>query len=268
MKRMFKSIAKFSVKFRWPIIILWIAAVPIVSANFPNINDVTKNNTSDFLPKNSPTAKAADLEQAFQRRDTATNSVIVVSREKGTLSPADSAAIRQMVDKVKKVKDITEVRDLGPSADGHAQEYFVGISGAGFGQGALGIIDDVRATMKKVPLPSGAKAYLTGDLAAGADQEKANSKGTHSVEIYSVILILALLLFVFRAALAPLVTLLPAGLALAISQPVIAESTKAGVQVGFITQILLIVLLLGAGTDYGLFLVFRVREEMRTKGGY
>ena len=72
-----------------------------------------------------------------------------------------------------------------------------------------------------------------------------------------------LLLLVFRAVLAPIVTLLPAGLALAVAQPIIAESTKIGVQVAFITQILLIVLVLGAGTDYGLFLVFRVREELR-----
>ena len=33
-------------------------------------------------------------------------------------------------------------------------------------------------------------------------------------------------------------------------------------KISFFTQILLIVLLLGAGTDYGLFLVFRVREEL------
>ncbi len=34
-----------------------------------------------------------------------------------------------------------------------------------------------------------------------------------------------------------------------------------------ITDILLIVLLLGAGTDYGLFLVFRVREALRSGQG-
>ena len=263
---MFKAIARFSVRFRWPIIILWIALVPIVTASFPKITDVTKNSTQDFLPKNSPTARASDLEQAFQRKDTATNSVIVASRGSGPLAAADNAALSRLADSVKKVKEVTEVRDLGASADGQAHEYFVGISGAAFGQGAFKIIDDVRATIHKTNLPSGVHAYLTGDLAAGVDQENANSAGRNRVEIYSVILILALLLFVFRSLLAPIVTLLPAGLALAIAQPVIAESTKAGVKVGFITQILLIVLLLGAGTDYGLFLVFRVREEMRSKG--
>jgi putative drug exporter of the RND superfamily len=263
---MFKAIAKFSVKFRWLIIIFWIAAVPIVTANFPNINDVSKNNTSDFLPKNSPTDTASKLETAFQHKDTATNSVIVASRGGARLSDSDNAALRRAVANVQKVKEITEVRDLGASADGQAHEYIVGISGAGFGQGATDIVANIRTALHKSNLPSGLKTNLTGDLAAGVDQENANSKGRNSTEIYSVIMILALLLLVFRSILAPIVTLLPAGLALAIAQPVIAESTKAGVQVGFITQILLIVLLLGAGTDYGLFLVFRVREEMRGKG--
>jgi len=194
----FKAIARFSVRFRWPIIILWIALVPIVTASFPKITDVTKNSTQDFLPKNSPTARASDLEQAFQRKDTATNSVIVASRDSGPLAAADNAALSRLAGNVKKVKEVTEVRDLGASADGQAHEYFVGISGAAFGQGAFKIIDDVRATIHKTNLPSGVHAYLTGDLAAGVDQENANSAGRNRVEIYSVILILALLLFVFR----------------------------------------------------------------------
>jgi RND superfamily putative drug exporter len=45
--------------------------------------------------------------------------------------------------------------------------------------------------------------------------------------------------------------------------PVIAEAGQAGLHVSSLTQILLLVLVIGAGTDYGLFLVFRVREELR-----
>ena len=72
-----------------------------------------------------------------------------------------------------------------------------------------------------------------------------------------------LLLLAFRALLAPLVTLIPAAFVLVLSGPVIAESTKLGIPVSSITELLLIVLILGAGTDYGVFLVFRVREELR-----
>ena len=40
-----------------------------------------------------------------------------------------------------------------------------------------------------------------------------------------------------------------------------AEAAQHGLKVSPLAQFLLIVLVLGAGTDYGLFLVFRVREE-------
>ena len=75
--------------------------------------------------------------------------------------------------------------------------------------------------------------------------------------------ILALLLVVFRSLLAPLLTLAPAVLVTQLSGPVIAEASRAGLRVSSLTQILILVLVLGAGTDYGLFLVFRVRESLR-----
>jgi RND superfamily putative drug exporter len=260
---MFEAIGRFSVRFRWFIIVFWIIAVPVVTANFPSITNVTKNDNSDFLPKNSPTVQATKLETAFQQKKTATNAVVIISRAGGPLTAADQASLQTIEAKVARVPDVTEVRDAGASADGQVHQLLVGINGNAFGQGATGIVKNIRSAMRPAGLPAGLQVNLTGDLAAGVDQENANSKGRNSTEGYTVILILVLLLLVFRALLAPIVTLLPAGLALAVAQPVIAESTKIGVQVGFITQILLIVLLLGAGTDYGLFLVFRVREEMR-----
>ncbi|EQD61205.1 MMPL domain protein, partial [mine drainage metagenome] len=59
-------------------------------------------------------------------------------------------------------------------------------------------------------------------------------------------------------------TLLPAFLAVVISGPLIAEVAKEGVPVSIVTQFMLVVIVLGAGTDYGLFLVFRIREYLRS----
>ena len=260
---MFEKIARFSVKFRWFVIVFWIAAVPVLTANFPSITNVSKNNNSDFLPKNSPSSTGAKLENAFQRKDTATSAVIVAARSGGPLTADDNATLSSIIQSVKHVQDVTEVRDQGVSADGQARQVLVGISSAAFGQQGTVIVKDIRDNIQKTALPAGLGTHLTGDLPAGVDSENANSKGRNSTEGYTVLLILVLLLLVFRSLLAPIVTLIPAGLALAVSQPIIAESTKIGVEVSFITQILLIVLILGAGTDYGLFLVFRVREELR-----
>lgn len=259
---MFEEIARFAVKFRWLIIVAWIVAIPVLTHYLPNINDVVKNDNTQFLPKDSPTTQAAMLEAVFQGKKTVSSSVIVAVRDSGPLTTADNAAIAQAEAAVARVPDITLVQDQGVSADGQARQILVGLTGAAYGNESSRLAANIRNQLNR-GLPSGLHIYLTGQLAESVDAGRANRSGRNNTEIYSVILILVLLLVVFRAVLAPLVTLVPAALALAAAQPVIAESTKLGVQVSFITQILLIVLLLGAGTDYGLFLVFRTREELR-----
>ncbi len=110
---MFAAIARFSVRFRWFIIIFWIAMVPVATAVFPSINSVTKDNNSQFLPKSSPTSKASDLENQFQSKNTAGTSVIVAVRDDGPLTAADNTAINQISTKVKGVKDVTTVKNQG-----------------------------------------------------------------------------------------------------------------------------------------------------------
>ena len=86
--------------------------------------------------------------------------------------------------------------------------------------------------------------HLAGPLATQVDQQKQNGNSNQAVELASAVLILIILLLVFRALLAPLVTLLPAGLAVAISGPLVGEAAEHGLKVSFLAQILLTVLVL------------------------
>ena len=74
---------------------------------------------------------------------------------------------------------------------------------------------------------------------------------------------IALLVAVFRSALAPVIAVLPAVVVVLVAERLTAEAAVHGLGVSQIASLLLIVLVLGAGTDYALFLMFRVREEMR-----
>jgi RND superfamily putative drug exporter len=143
------------------------------------------------------------------------------------------------------------------------QEILVGTSSSAFGPGAQQFVTNVRNAFSEVASPSGLSFHLTGTLAEDVDSSNSSNKARNNTQLFIILFIVVLLFIVYRSLLAPLITLLPAGLALALASPIIAESTKIGVQVSPITQLLLIVLLLGAGTDYGIFLVFRVREEIR-----
>jgi RND superfamily putative drug exporter len=156
------------------------------------------------------------------------------------------------------------VRDEGASPDGRAREVQIQAAVSQFGgSDSKSLVDNIRADFSKVNPPPGLSFHLTGQMGVMTDEQSANSSSQRSIQSLSLLFIIVLLLVAFRALLAPFVTLLVPAIVLALAGPVIAEAIKIGVQVSSITQFILVVLVLGAGTDYGLFLVFRTREELR-----
>src|SRR5262249_37782131 len=125
------------------------------------------------------------------------------------------------------------------------------------------LVAGLRQAIAASALPSGLHAHLAGTVAAQADASQAGDRTVNLGQDLSILFILILLLVVFRSLLAPLLPLAPAVLVAQLAAPVVGEASKAGLHVTSLTQIMLLILTLGAGTDYGLFLVFRVREELR-----
>ena len=160
---------------------------------------------------------------------------------------------------------VVKVRDLGRSPDGQAAQLQVlsNVSQGGAGNGLTTLVKDLRGAIARDGPPSGLDVHLAGAVAINVDQQAKSGNTDSQIQLLSIVFIIGLLLLVFRALLAPLVTLIPAVLAVAISGPLVAEAAQHGLKVSPLAQILLIVLVLGAGTDYGLFLVFRVRENLR-----
>ena len=104
---------------------------------------------------------------------------------------------------------------------------------------------------------------LTGQLATTIDNQQASQHAQRLTSLFSDLAILVMLVLVFRAVLAPLITLAPAVLVLMLAGPVIAQASTIGLPVSSVTQTILTVLILGAGTDYGLFLILRMHEELK-----
>ena len=263
MSRFFTSLGRFSVRFRFLIVVAWIA-VTILAVHFlPSLGDVAKDTTSGFLPATSPSMQAAAMAAPFQDVSLAP-ATLVVARS-GGLTAADNAAVDRLEAQIRGVDRVKVVIDLGVSSDGQARQALVEAAVIAFSAGpeAQGVVDAIRSTFTSTPTPAGLQIHLTGQLATQIDTVAASGSSQNQTQELSLLFIVVLLLLAFRAVLAPIVTLLPALFVLVLSGPVIAEATKIGVQVSSITQLLLIVLILGAGTDYGVFLVFRVREELR-----
>jgi RND superfamily putative drug exporter len=258
--KIFGAIGSFAVKFRWPVLILWLVAAAVIPKALPSLSSVTQGNNSNFLPASAPSQQASNLAAPF-----GTNNLIpvpvVAADPTGTI---DHAWLSTLQADFKKVATVTQVHDLGTSSDGHAEQIQVlsNVNG-GNSNGITNLINDLRSTIRNAGPPPGTQVHLAGDLAINVDQQAKSGNTNSEVLFASAAFVLILLLLIFRALLAPIITLLPAFMTVGISGPLVAEAAHHGLKVSQLAQILLTVLVIGAGTDYGLFLVFRVRENLR-----
>jgi RND superfamily putative drug exporter len=258
-----EALARFDIRFRWLIVAVWVVGAIAASRALPSLASVTQSSNALFLPASAPSQHAAALAAPFQTTNASATAVIVASRSAAPLTAADDAAVADVEQAVGGVPGVRSVVDQGTSADGRARRALVVTSSTGGGSGDPALVGRIRATFAASGAPPGLDVHLAGPLAQATDAAASASQTGTNIRVFSVLFVIVLLFVVYRSVLAPLVTLLPAVLSLLLAGPLIAQASLAGLPVSPTTDVLLPVLLLGAGTDYGLFLVYRLREEIR-----
>jgi RND superfamily putative drug exporter len=258
MSAAFGAIARFAVRFRWFMLIGWLIATFAAVSFLPSLGSVAQDDNTSFLSNGQPSVHAAQLAAPFGafNRSSAT---VVVARTSGRLTEADAATIGTLQDRLRVAPGVEQVRDLGRSADGRAEQLAVSPRPK---QNASDLVTDLRTRIAQAGLPAGVQAHLTGQAATQVDS-KSQGSSARKIENFSSLFVVVLLMLIFRSMLAPLLALMPAILAVTIAGPLVAEATHAGLTVSSLAQTMMIVLIIGAGTDYGLFLMFRTREELR-----
>ncbi len=122
----------------------------------------------------------------------------------------------------------------------------------------------MRDTIKRLGLPHGLQAYVTGPGATVSDEFTAIDQQMFRITAATVGLILLLLIVVYRSPVGAAIPLISVGAAVAVTRPIVAALGEAGVvEVSLFSVALLAAMMLGAGTDYAIFLIGRYREGRR-----
>ena len=206
---MFASIARFDIRFRWLIVAIWIAGTFIGVRALPSLSSVTQASNAQFLSASAPSVRAGALAAPFEGSNPSSTAVIVATSAPRRMTAAGDAAFARVLSAARRVPGVSLVRDEGASRDGQAREALVATSVAIAGTAAANVVDGVRHAFTQAGSPAGLRFYLTGPLASNVDFNS-STKGKN-IAAFSVIFILLLLVLVYRAALAPLITLIPAG---------------------------------------------------------
>jgi RND superfamily putative drug exporter len=267
----FTAAGRLAVRFRWAIVASWVAGVFAAMTLLPSLSSVTQSDNTSFLPASAPSQQAAQLAAPLQGAALTAVTVVIASPGRD-LTAADQAAIGRLSGALAQVAMVVQVRDAGPSADGQAEQLTVlaalaqsgGLATTQQAQLVAGLRGVIRAATRPTGLQAGGlQAHTAGTVATRVDTNATSTKTGGQVQWFSIIFVIALLVAVFRSVLAPLIAVLPAVVVVLVAERLTAETAVHGLSVSQIASLLLIVLVLGAGTDYALFLMFRVREEMR-----
>ncbi len=267
----FAAAGRLSVRFRWAILVAWVAGAVAAMALLPSLSSVTQSDNTSFLPASALSQQAARLASPLQGA-TLTAVTVVAAQSNGTLSDgtlsgADQAFVARLAGSLSRVARVVAVRDAGQSADGQAEQLTalarLAQSGGLAASQQATLVAEVRDAIRAAGSPPGFSAHTAGTVATRVDTNATSGKTGGQVQWFSIIFVIALLVAVFRSALAPLIAVLPAVVVVLVAERLTAEAAVHGLGVSQIASLLLIVLVLGAGTDYALFLMFRVREEMR-----
>jgi RND superfamily putative drug exporter len=118
--------------------------------------------------------------------------------------------------------------------------------------------DLIRQEQQLVP---GYTVYVTGDAALEVDTMDAVATDTSRVDPLTVILIVVLVGLFFRSVLSPWIPLVTIGMAYLLTTAVIYILGTYVMEIHYSVTMLILVVMLGAGTDYCIFIMSRYREE-------
>lgn len=273
---MFSRLGKWCGRYRWAIIAAWVVVAALLTLLAPDINKVAVNDHRAFLPENVPSLQASQLLKAhFPERVSSNSAVAVVDVGPGRKATDkssweylrqltarfDSLAARGTLSRV--VSPATADEQTAKallSPDGQVAIVIVFFAKPVAGDEGNALVEEVESQLDGAPAEI--TAYLTGDAAVLAAYDHAARSSVDSTTWLTILLVVIILLLVYRSPISPLVPLFTISLAYLISRGVVALLGAHWLTISGYTNVFIIVVLFGAGTDYCLFLISRFREEM------
>jgi RND superfamily putative drug exporter len=272
--RVFQWLGDVVVRWPWVVIGCWLALAVALPLTFPSLKEMSEKHPVAILPADAPAAVAARaMTAAFHQSGSENVVVVVLTNDKGLgLGPADEVGYRKLVDTLRKdSRDVVmlqdfittpPLREVMTSKDHKAWILPVGLAGeltSPSGKEAFARVADIVRDTETGPLT----ANLTGPAATVADLNHVGERDKTRIELAITILVFAILLIIYRNPVTMLLPLITIGISLVVAQAVVAGLGQLGLGIANQTIIFMSGMMVGAGTDYAVFLISRYHDYLR-----
>ncbi|CAN5221548.1 MMPL family transporter [soil metagenome] len=215
------------------------------------------------LPASAESARVAALQEGLPGAE-GTSALLVFSREGGTLSARDVAAVGEAASGLAEFSSEGFVPPPTVSDDETAALVVVPLDDLTDVAAQADRAAELRTTANE-NLPDGVTALLTGPEGFAVDVAAVFKGADFTLLLTTVIVVAVLLLVTYRSPWLWLVPLTVVGLADGLASIVATRvAAAAGITLDASVTGILSVLVFGAGTNYALLLIARYRDELRT----
>ena len=186
-----------------------------------------------------------------------------------------SEANEESIDKKIKTFATTGWQKILDSSDGTATMVVINLKTEFFNARNIPLIDAVADLIErdgelhqkdasgKSPVPPGLELALSGSATVGRDILRAATESSKATEIWTIILVVALLLLIYRAPILAIIPLATVAVATEFSLALLTILAEHGILSLFNgIEVYVKILCYGAGVDYCLFLIARFKEEL------
>ncbi|WP_163653655.1 MMPL family transporter [Listeria sp. PSOL-1] len=259
-------------RFKWLVAIFWIILVAVLAFTAPNMNDLVRENGEIKLPDGYASSIAKKLQKKHDSNKEGEQYLAVYTSNK-KLTKDDFKQIEKKLTSIEQNKAQYHVTEMMTSFNQpDSKDQFIAKDGKTM-IASLTIdasnksVKKIRSDLDKKMEIKGISHYLTGNALIQEDVIQGSEDGLHKTEGITVVFILVVLFLVFRSVVAPLIPLLTVGITYLASQSIVAFLVKyLGFPVSTYTQIFMVCIMFGIGTDYCILLMSRFKEEFGAKG--
>jgi transport protein len=254
-----------------PIIVFWGLVAVTTNTFIPKVEDVAAALAGPMIPTYAPSQVAMlHIGEKFHE-STSTSLTMVVLEADHPLDDKDHQYYDDLMQRLKHdTQHVQYVMDLwgkpfsaagAQSVDGKATYVLLRLAGD-IGQiQANQSVDAVRDIIAKDTPPPGLKAYVSGAAPLASDTLTIANSSLNNITIVTIFLIIAMLLIVYRAPSTVLMPLASVLFEMLIAKGVVSTLGHFGViPLSSFAVNMVVSLTLGAGTDYGIFLMGRYQE--------
>ncbi len=257
--------------FAIPIIAFWALLAVSTNTFMPQVERVAEELAGPVVPHYAPSQRALLSIGAKFRESDSTSLAMLVFEADRPLGDADHRYYDDLVRRLKRdPKHVQYVMDLwgkpitaagAQSLDGKASYVLLRLAGDIGQMQANESVAAVRDIVAKDTPPPGLKVYVSGAAPLASDTVAIANSSLNDITIVTIFLIIGMLLLVYRSIVTLFVPLAGVLFEMLVAKGVISFLGHFGyIELSSFAVNIVVALTLGAGTDYGIFLMGRYHE--------